>query len=293
MATLLGDGYKEESLPEQDIRPDSLDGGRGIGGMASFGSDSGGGSGVSVDGSSSYNAGTGSDKLVVSGTSPSEASRTIDTNESAASGLSAKMAESIHGKPIQPWWESFRFRGSDQTDPNNLARSPNPGRLDNAFRYGHFQESEDRAGSDLRVRGAVRLPGHSNETHRIASMCGVLYRPHPRVADIVGFTRMVTLPDFQGLGLAFVLANTVASAYKALGKRLHSYPNHPAWIRSYQRSKDWIQVKREGTFSPVRGSSSTVAGFGGKRCSVFFYIGPAMNLEDARNLIYAGDPEKS
>lgn len=124
-----------------------------------------------------------------------------------------------------------------------------------------------------------------NDEPRITSMCGVLYRPHPRVRDIVGFTRMVTLPDYQGLGLAFVLANQVASAYKALGKRLHSYPNHPAWIRSYQRSKDWLQVKNSGIFSPSRGSSSTVAGFGGKRCAVFMFVGNPMNVEEAERLI--------
>jgi predicted ABC-type transport system involved in lysophospholipase L1 biosynthesis ATPase subunit len=128
--------------------------------------------------------------------------------------------------------------------------------------------------------------------YRIASMCGVLYRPHPRVNDIYGFTRMVTLPDFQGLGLAFVLATTVASAYKALGKRLHSYPNHPAWIRSYQRSRDWMQVKNSGTFSPRAGNTSSVGGFGGRRCAVFMYIGPAMNPADAAMLINGGiDPK--
>jgi len=125
----------------------------------------------------------------------------------------------------------------------------------------------------------------SDPTYRIASMCGVLHRPHPKVSDICGFTRMVTLPDFQGLGLAFVLACKVASAYKALGKRLHSYPNHPAWIRSYQRSSLWMQVKDSGSYSPRRGSTSTVGGFGNKRCAVFQYIGDAMNREEAERLI--------
>jgi ABC-type lipoprotein export system ATPase subunit len=124
------------------------------------------------------------------------------------------------------------------------------------------------------------------EDFQITSMCGVLHRPHPKVSDIAGFTRMVTLPDYQGLGLAFVLANTVASAYKALGKRLHSYPNHPAWIRSYQRSKDWVQVKSSGDFSPRRGATSSVSGFGGRRCAVFSYIGRPMSLEDAKKLVY-------
>lgn len=143
---------------------------------------------------------------------------------------------------------------------------------------------------NLSSLGVKRLSAPENNQFQsdfqITSMCGVLHRPHPKVSDIAGFTRMVTLPDFQGLGLAFVLANTVASAYKALGKRLHSYPNHPAWIRSYQRSKDWMQVKNAGDFSPKRGNTSTVGGFGSRRCAVFCYIGRAMLVEEARKLVY-------
>jgi len=137
---------------------------------------------------------------------------------------------------------------------------------------------------DSAVHGVVGFRS-STTTYRIAAMCGVLHRPHPKVSDICGFTRMVTLPDFQGLGLAFVLACTVASAYKALGKRLHSYPNHPAWIRSYQRSGLWMQVKDSGSYSPRRGSTSTVGGFGNKRCAVFQYLGPTMNRAEAERLI--------
>jgi ABC-type lipoprotein export system ATPase subunit len=137
------------------------------------------------------------------------------------------------------------------------------------------------------IRSELLGSRRPSNPYRIASLCGVLYRPHPRVSDIYGFTRMVTLPDFQGLGLAFVLACKVASAYKALGKRLHSYPNHPAWIRSYQRSSDWIQVKQSGTFSPQRGSTSSVSGFGGRRCAVFMYVGPEMNKEEAERLVHA------
>jgi len=135
-------------------------------------------------------------------------------------------------------------------------------------------------------RSVHRQLGVSHPTYRIASMCGVLHRPHPKVSDICGFTRMVTLPDFQGLGLAFVLACKVASAYKALGKRLHSYPNHPAWIRSYQRSSLWMQIKDSGSYSPRRGSTSTVGGFGNKRCAVFLFVGSPMNADEAKKLIY-------
>lgn len=127
--------------------------------------------------------------------------------------------------------------------------------------------------------------------NRIASFSGVLYRPHARVSDIMGLSRSVTLPDWQGLGLSSILTDTLGAAYKALGKRLHSYPSHPAYIRTRQRSDKWIQIKTAGSFSPKRGASSRVDGFGGKRCAVFMYVGDAMNLEEAKKLIYAGDSQ--
>jgi len=41
-------------------------------------------------------------------------------------------------------------------------------------------------------------------------------------------SRLVTLPDYQGLGLAFALADRRGAAYKALGRQFHAYPAHPA-----------------------------------------------------------------
>jgi hypothetical protein len=126
--------------------------------------------------------------------------------------------------------------------------------------------------------------------NRIVSFLGTLHRPHAKVHDIIGRSRTVTLPDWQGLGLAMILSDTVASAYKAIGKRFHCYPAHPSYIRSHQRSVNWLQIKQQGTYSPRKGDSSSVEGFGGKKCAVFMYVGSAMNLEDAKNLIYAGEP---
>jgi ABC-type lipoprotein export system ATPase subunit/GNAT superfamily N-acetyltransferase len=120
----------------------------------------------------------------------------------------------------------------------------------------------------------------------LASFTSVLYRPHPKVRDIYGFSRTVTLPDWQGLGLASALEDRVGGFYKALGFRLHAYPAHPARIRTHDRSKHWILVKKPGAFSPRRGSSSTVGGFGGRPCAVFQYVGPAhADIKEAKKFL--------
>lgn len=78
------------------------------------------------------------------------------------------------------------------------------------------------------------------------AFAGCLRRPHPKVKDIMGVSRLVTLPDWQGLGLAFVLAETVGAAYKAVGERLHTYPAHPALIQGFDQSPSWLLKQRPG-----------------------------------------------
>ena len=107
-----------------------------------------------------------------------------------------------------------------------------------------------------------------------ASFGAMLHRPHPHTNNIKGLSRLVTLPDYQGLGLAMILSDHLAAAYKDLGQRFHTYPAHPSLVRAFDKSANWAMKKKPGTWSPVRGASGKV-GFGGRPCAVFEYIGPA------------------
>lgn len=122
----------------------------------------------------------------------------------------------------------------------------------------------------------------------IAAFCGVLYRPHPKTKNLLGVSRLVTLPDWQGLGLAFVLVDAVASYYKAVGFRMHMYPAHPVFINAFRRSPVWQLVSEPGLFanSSKEGqasisNTSALAGkcwFAGSQkrpCAVFGYEGAA------------------
>ena len=119
-----------------------------------------------------------------------------------------------------------------------------------------------------------------------ASLACLLHRPHPTAHDIIGVSRVVTLPDYQGLGLAFVLMNTLGQANRAIGKRLHMYPAHPALIGSMDRSPVWALIKRPGRHSQRSGRTSQMSGaFGGRPCAVFRYVGPAMEIDEAERLL--------
>ena len=118
---------------------------------------------------------------------------------------------------------------------------------------------------------------------RLAAFAGTLHRPHAKVDDIEGVSRVVTLPDWQGLGLAFVLLETIGSALKGAGKRFHNYPAHPSFVRAHDRSPAWRMEKAPGTFQGAQGRTSARRGSSKQRpCAVFSYAGPAMDADESR-----------
>jgi ABC-type ATPase involved in cell division len=114
-----------------------------------------------------------------------------------------------------------------------------------------------------------------------ACFAAVLHRPHSGSTNnnIKAVSRVVTLPDYQGLGLAFVLMEILASAYKACGYRLRNYPAHPPFVRAHDRSPKWRLCKKPGTFQSARGISSAITGnwrTGSRSNAVFEFCGERM-----------------
>ena len=120
-----------------------------------------------------------------------------------------------------------------------------------------------------------------------ACFVGVLHHPHASVQNIKRISRIVTLPDYQGLGLAMLLAVTVGSAYKAMGYRFRNYPAHPSFVRAHDRSPQWSLCKLPGKFSPLQGKTSSLSRWVGRPCAVFEYVGePMSDRAQAQSLIF-------
>jgi len=129
---------------------------------------------------------------------------------------------------------------------------------------------------------------------RSVAFCGVLYRPHEKVDDIAGVSRLVTLPDWQGVGIALALADNVGAAYKAIGMRLRTYPAHAALIRSFDRSPRWVVARKPGDLGGRAGEKAKLLGkksedgqkgYIKRPCAVFEYVGPALEEAQARRLL--------
>lgn len=141
--------------------------------------------------------------------------------------------------------------------------------------------------ADLSVSSRCFIGYINNEP---AVFCGVLYRPHPKVGNIYGLSRLVTLPDFQGIGAAPAVTDALAACYKALGGRFRTYPAHPALIQSFDKSKNWSLERKPGQFAKF-GESSRIASMKakeGRPCAVFEYRGKAHeSLDEALDLVGA------
>lgn len=138
--------------------------------------------------------------------------------------------------------------------------------------------------------------------NKVTAFAGILHRPISRSKhqNLLGVSRLVTLPDYQGLGLSFVLMKTLAAAYKTLGYRLKIYPAHPSFILSTQRSSDWEQTKKPeiqqyinpdvDSFLRVKTISkksvSQLRKSVSRPCAIFNYVGPEFkSKEEAYQLI--------
>jgi GNAT superfamily N-acetyltransferase len=120
----------------------------------------------------------------------------------------------------------------------------------------------------------------------LASFAGVIHRCHPKVRDIKGVSRLVTLPDWQGLGLAMILVDRLGKAYRGAGLRLRCYPAHPALVRSFDKSPEWAIIKEPGFGTGTIEFTKRDAGKKKARpCAVFEFAGEKMNHASAVRLI--------
>lgn len=184
---------------------------------------------------------------------------------------------------IEPATQSFRRRAVQPRPRIDCTISPVPYSTWRLFAPYHYMSGE--------LHRSARCFGLF-VGDRIAAFAAMLPRPVSNGKDrgtaIWGTSRLVTLPDFQGLGLAFVLSDKVGSLYAARGERVRNYPAHPALIRAHDRSSKWKMVKRPGVFSSVSESKTMgMKNVGGRPCAVFEYTGPAAPEDEARR-VFAG-----
>ena len=134
----------------------------------------------------------------------------------------------------------------------------------------------------------ANLPGHARcwilEVNREpAAFLGMINQIGSR--SVFRVSRLVTVPDFQGLGLAFILAEKIGAAFRAFQKRIRCYPAHPPFIQNYKKSPVWKMCKAPGFKKSAHGIDAAKK-MGHRPCAIFEYAGKSMALIDAKTLLF-------
>jgi GNAT superfamily N-acetyltransferase len=89
------------------------------------------------------------------------------------------------------------------------------------------------------------------------------------------FTRIVTLPDYQGIGIGMRAVAAVAELHRAEGLRINVTSSHPALIRHCRRSPLWktVNVKKSGGSGRANARFPTYRSAAGRAVVSFEYVG--------------------
>lgn len=86
-------------------------------------------------------------------------------------------------------------------------------------------------------------------------------------------TRLVTLPDYQGLGIGMKLAEAVARMHRQAGLRVSVTASHPSVLAHCRRSRDWRLVAAMRQGSRASGFKRGYCGSTGRAVVSFEYLG--------------------
>ena len=124
---------------------------------------------------------------------------------------------------------------------------------------------------DAKLNGSARsILGLVDETP--VAFCAVLPMPSGTIQNAWRISRVVTVPDYQGVGIGNVITCQVGAGMKALGKTCFITTSHPGMIASLNRSSVWsLSRKPSRSARDTKGISGTSHD---RNTAGFRYVGP-------------------
>lgn len=77
----------------------------------------------------------------------------------------------------------------------------------------------------------------------IIGFCAVLHQPHGKIKNLKRCSRIVILPDYQGIGLGTKFLNAIAEHYHNLHYEFSIVTSAKNMISSLKKSKVWIMIR--------------------------------------------------
>ena len=116
-----------------------------------------------------------------------------------------------------------------------------------------------------------------------AVLIGTMAMPHGKIKNLWRVTRIVVLPDFQGLGLGNIALDLVGGMYRAMGKELSIVTSHPAFMKSLNKSAAWKMTRKPSRSKPHTGKNGSASlkfktSSVQRMTSTFRYVGAPNNI---------------
>lgn len=138
------------------------------------------------------------------------------------------------------------------------------------FRQHHYLDTK------LNPSAALYLATLTDTTP--AACCAVLPFPHPRRPGW-RLHRLVTLPDYQGVGIGVALSDFVSACYKATGRPVFRTASHPAVISHCARSLKW-RMRRKPSLTRLHSHAGLSKTTAHRRLTAGFeFVGPVLRDE--------------
>lgn len=133
--------------------------------------------------------------------------------------------------------------------------------------------------SDTLNRSAAVFVGSWDQ--RPVVMLAVLPFPHPKYPHGYRAHRLVTLPDYQGVGIGNKFCDYLAGVYRAAGRDLFVTTAHPARVGTLSRNPLW-RMTRQPSFTSGKGDtgmSKPMKRASDRLTAGFHYVGPAVESQ--------------
>lgn len=112
------------------------------------------------------------------------------------------------------------------------------------------------------------------------ALCSVRNFPHP-VRPLWSGSRLVVLPDYQGVGIGMALMDYVCSVFRGTGRGVVGSFGNPAVIGHMAKSPNWKLTRKPLIKEAPQGTARTSGHAGNRKTTCFEFVGPG-NREDAR-----------
>lgn len=179
---------------------------------------------------------------------------------------------------LQPDWVyephtgSFRWESLRQRPPVELQIFRAKYEAWGAFSKHHYLDAKLNKSANVYVATVEGQP---------AALIALLTLVHPQLKNTKRISRIVVLPDFQGIGLGTKFMDAISSALKAQGFDTYITTSHPALMKAMNYSKFWSLHRKPSRVGKAGKTSTAGSGASSSRGRItagFKFIGESNNI---------------